>query len=157
MHVEFRIFLLDRLKLAGGVDGDIPGAGFLANLLVRHFETVNSESDGDVQIRTLFQDASDVGKDSFLNLSVRHDVNRLELVVLVKALRYFRQILARERLAAGKNQDAQIAAQRLRDLFNLVSLHLQLLARTVVQFFCEEAVGTPHVADRCHQNVQQNR
>ena len=62
-------------------------------------------------------------------------------------MRDFRQVFARERLAPGKNQNTQIAAERLRDFFDLVRLHLQLLARTIVELVREEAVRAAHVAD----------
>src|SRR5258706_247092 len=109
LHVELRIRFLDRLQLACGIDCDVPGTWLLTNLFMRRLNTVDPERNSHVQFGTLFEDASDVRKDSLLNLSVRHDVDRLELVVLVKSLRDFRKVFARERFTAGENQDAQVA------------------------------------------------
>src|SRR6185436_6070597 len=118
--------------------------------------TVDAERNGDVQIRTLLKHTGHVRKDSFLNLPVRHDVNRFELVVGVESARYFRKVLARKRFSAGENQDAQVATQRLRNTFDLVRLHLEFLARTIVELVCKETVRAAHVANGSHQNVQQN-
>jgi hypothetical protein len=43
--------------------------------------------------------------------------------------------------------DAQIAAQSFRDALDLVRLHLELLARPIVEFVSEEAVRAAHVAN----------
>ena len=58
---------------------------------------------------------------------------RFEPVVCVKGARDFRQVLSRERLAAGENQDAEISAESFGDLFNFARCHLQLFARGVIE------------------------
>jgi hypothetical protein len=50
----------------------------------------------------------------------------------------------------------KIAAERLRNLLDLVSLHLQLFARTIVELIRKEAMSAAHVTNRRHQNVKQN-
>ncbi len=65
------------------------------------------------------------GKIRWMDLAVRHQVNRIELVVLVKRPDDLRQVLSRERLAAREDQHAEIAAESFRDLGDLVGLHLQ--------------------------------
>ena len=87
------------------------------------------------------------GKIRFLNLPVGHDVDRFELVVGVKGPRDFRQVFARKRLATGKNQHAEVAAERFGDALDFVRLHLELLARAVVKLVSEEAVCTAHIAN----------
>src|SRR5205814_2369340 len=78
-------------------------------------------------------------------------------VVLVECADYLRKVFARERLAPGEDEHAEVSAQSLRDATNLVGLHLQLLARAVVQLVREEAVRAAHVAHARHQYVQKHR
>src|SRR5207245_6832609 len=96
------------------------------------------------------------GKDSFLNLTIRHQINRFEIVVPIERADDFRQVFARKWLAARQNQNSEIAAERLRDAINLVRLHLELLAGPIVQFVSEETVRAAHVAHGSHQNVQKD-
>ena len=89
--------------------------GLLTDLFVIFLQSVDAQRDRDVQIRALVQDARNVRKDPLLDLTVRHQVDRLEFVVLVKRPRDFRQVLTGERLAAGDDQDAEIGAERFAD------------------------------------------
>jgi hypothetical protein len=77
--------------------------------------------------------------------------------VLVEGADDLGQVLARERLAPGEDEHAEVSAQSLRDAVNLVRLHLQLLARPVVQLVRKEAVCATHVAHARHEDVQQHR
>ena len=52
---------------------------------------------------------------------------------------------------------AEIAAKRFRDPGDLVSLHLQLLSRPVVEFLCEETMRAAHVANAGHKDVKEYR
>src|SRR5215510_5872197 len=157
LNVEPGDFALDRLKLAGGVNGLVPTPDLAANLLVLFFQAVHAESDGDVEIGAFFEDAGDVGHDPLLDAAVRHQVDRFELVVFIKRADDFGQVFARERLASRDDQDGQLAAERLADARQLTSGHLQFLARLVVKLFGEEAVYAAHVADRRDQNVEDDR
>src|SRR4030095_12529777 len=113
LNIELRIFLLNGLQLTSCVDCDIPRARLLTDLFMLRFWSIDSQGNCNVEIRTLLKNLGYIRKDSLLNLSVRHDVDRFELVVCVESPSYIRQILARKRLAAGKNQNAQVAAKRL--------------------------------------------
>ena len=119
-------------------------------------QAIDAERNRHVQTRTLFEDTRDVGKDSFLNLTVRHDVDRFQLIVLVKSAGDFGKIFPRERFAPSENQHPEVAAERLRDALDLMRLHLQFLARTIVEFIREKAMRAPHVADRRNQNIQEH-
>src|SRR5687767_4100390 len=120
------------------------------------FRSIDTQRDGDVQVRTLLQDPGDVGKDPLLDLTVRHDVNRFKIVVLVESARDLRKILTSERLATGQDQDAKIAPERFGDAFNLVRLHLKLLAWSIVQFIRKEAMSAAHIANGSNKNIQQD-
>ena len=147
LDVEARVLALDRLQLARGVDGDVPRAGLLADLLVLVFEAVDAEGDRHVQVRALFQNSRHVRDDALLDLPVRHEINRFELVVLVEGADDFRQVLARERFAPGEDEDAEVAAERLGDALNFVRLHLKFLARAVVELVSKEAMRAAHIAN----------
>ena len=151
------MLLLNRLQLAGGINCNVPRAWLLPYLLVLIFEPINTKSHCDIEIGAFFQDSSYVRKDSLMNLSVGHDVDRLELIVVIESARDLRQVFARKRLATGENQNPKIPAQRLRDSFDFVGLHLELLARAVVKLVGEKAMCAAHVTHRSHQNIQQNR
>ena len=110
-------------------------------------QTIDAQGHRNVQVGTLFQDPRNVRENAFLNLAIRHHIDRLQLVVPVERANDFRQILARKRLATGQNQNAEIAAQSLGDTLDLLRFHLQLLTRPVVQLVSEEAMRTAHVAD----------
>ncbi len=150
LHVEAWIFLFHGLELARRVDDDVPRSGFLANFVMLFSQPVDAESHGDIQLRAFPQDSADIRKDSLLNLAIGCNVDRLEPVVCVKGSRDLRQVLSREWLAAGENQDAKISAKRFGDLFNFARCHLQFLSRTVIELFGEKAVRAAHVANRCH-------
>src|SRR6267142_2315577 len=156
LYIKPAIFFLDRLQLTCGVNGDIPRTWLLPNLLMLRFQTINAQCDGDVQVRTFLQNPGDIGKNPFVNLPIGHYVDRLELVVLIKRTGDLRQILARERLSAGKDQYTQIAAERFGYLFNLMSLHLELLARPIVQLLREKAMSAAHITDRSHKDIEQH-
>ena len=128
------------------VDRDLPGTGLLTNLVVLFLQAVDTHRDRDVQVGTLFQNARDVGEDSFLNLSVRHQVNRFEIIMTIKRADDFRQVFPSKWLAAGEDQHAEIPAESLRDAINLVRLHLEFLARSIVELIREEAMRATHVA-----------
>ena len=81
----------------------------------------------------------------------------IRVVVLVKRVGNLRKIFSGKRFAASKDQNAQITAKRLSDSFNLVRFHLQLLTRSVVKFFGEEAMSTTHVANGRDEYVQKYR
>jgi hypothetical protein len=119
-------------------------------------QAIDAERNGNVQTRALFEDTRDVGKDSFLNLTVRHDVNRFQLIVLVKGAGDFGKIFPRERFASSENQHTEVSAERLRDALDLMRLHLQFLSRTIVEFIRKKTVCAPHVADRRNQNIQEH-
>ena len=80
-----------------------------------------------------------------------------KFVIRIKSSRDLRQVLTRKRLASSKNQNTEVATQRLRDSFDFMGLHLELLARAVVKLVGEKAMCAAHVTHRSHQNVQQNR
>ncbi len=147
MHIKLGILLLDRLELPRRLDRDIPRTRLLPDLLVLAFQTINSQGNSNVQIRTFLEDPCDVGKYSLLNLPVRHNVNRLELIVGIKGTGDFRQVFSCKRLAAGKYQHTQVATQSLSNTVDFLCLHLEFLARTVVQLVGEKAVGAAHIAD----------
>ena len=92
-----------------------------------------------------------------MNLSVRHQINRIEFVVFVETANDFGQIFARERFAACENQNSQITAQSFGNFRNFVGFHLQFLARTVIKFFGKKTMRAAHIADTRYQNVQKNR
>src|SRR5688500_4116758 len=92
-----------------------------------------------------------------MDLAVRHQINRVKLVVLVERTDDLGQVLSCERLAAGEHEHAEVSAKGLRNTGDLVRLHLQFLTRPVVQLLCKKAVGTSHVADACHQYVKEYR
>ena len=92
-----------------------------------------------------------------MDLAVRHQIDRIELVVLVERANDLGQVFSRERLAAREHQNAEIAAERFGDLGDLVSLHLQLFTRPVVQLLGKKAVRAPHIANARNQNIQKNR
>src|SRR2546421_9740507 len=102
LQVETRVLLLHRLQLAGRFDRDRPRTGLLPNLVVLLLQSVDTHCDRHVQVRAFFENARDVRKDSLLNLSVRHQVNRLKIVVSIERTDDLRQVLAREWLAAGQ-------------------------------------------------------
>src|SRR4030095_15258144 len=108
---------------------------------------IDTQGHSYVQLRALLENPGHIRKNSFLNLTIGHDVNRFELIVLVKGVRNFRKIFPRKRLATCKDQNAQVTAKGLGDSFNLVRLHLELLTRTVVKFVGKEAVRTTHVTN----------
>src|SRR5215510_6329499 len=157
LDVEPGYFALDRLKLAGGVNGFIPTPDFTANFLVLFFQAVDAERDCDVEFRAFFKDSGDVGHDALLDAAVRHQIDRFEVVVFVKRADHFGQVLARERLAARDDQYRELAAESLADARQLTGGHLQFLARLVVKLFGEETVYAAHVADRRDQNVEDDR
>ena len=72
LQIEPRIPLLHCLQLARGIDRDRPRARLLSDLVMLLRQSIYTHRHGDVQIRTLFQNARHIGKDSFLNLTVRH-------------------------------------------------------------------------------------
>ena len=75
----------------------------------------------------------------------------------IKRVDDFRQVFARERLAASENQDTEIAAQRLRYTIDLMRFHLEFLAWSIIEFIREETMRAAHVAHRSYQDIQQNR
>ncbi len=85
----------------------------MSNLLVLFFQAVNAERDRDVQRWALLKNARDVRQNALLNLAVRHQINRFQTIVRVKGANDFRQVFARERLAARYDEHAKIAAQSL--------------------------------------------
>src|SRR5690606_14916555 len=121
LYIELRIlFPLHLLQRACCVDRLVPASLFTADLLVGLFHTVDAESYGDVEIRAFIEDTRDVREDPRMDLAVRHQVNRIKLVVLVKRPDDLRQVLTRKRFAAGKDQNAKIAAKRFGDTGDLV-------------------------------------
>jgi hypothetical protein len=79
------------------------------------------------------------------------------LIVLVKSVGNLRKIFSGKRFAASKDQNAQVTPKGLSDSFNLLRFHLQLLTRSVVKFFCEEAMSTTHVANGRDEDIQKDR
>ncbi len=59
----------------------------------------------------------------------------------------FRQIFARERFAAGENQNAEISAESFGDFFDFVRFHLQFFARTIIEFFRKKTMCAAHIAN----------
>src|SRR5262245_17438379 len=110
LDIESGIFLLDRLKLSRGVDGDIPASRLLTDLFLIFFQAVDAEGNRHVEFRALLKNARDVRNNPLLNLAVRHQVDRFELVVLVKRSGDLGKILSREGFAAGDDQNAEIGA-----------------------------------------------
>src|SRR5258708_40151032 len=108
LHIKTVIFFFDRLKLSRSVDRDVPRSWFLSNFLVLVLQSVNSKSNSHVEIRTFLQDSCDIRKDSLLNLSVGHNVDRFELIVLIERFGNLRQILAGKRFTASKNQHTKV-------------------------------------------------
>ena len=129
------------MKLSRRADRDIPTSGLLTNRFVFFFQTA------------FLKNARDIRNDSLLDLSVGHQVNRFQFVVLVERLCDFRKILTRERLAAGDDQNTQVGAECLADPLDVTRGHLELLPRLVVQFVCKEAVYTSHVTDRGDEDI----
>ena len=154
LNIELRKLLaLHLLQRARGMDRLVPASLFAADLFVRILHPVDPERDRNVQLRTFFHDARDIREDTLVDLAVRHQVNRIELVVLVKRANDLRQVFSRKRLAAGKHKHAEIAAERFRDLGDLIRLHLQLFTRPVVELLGKKAVRAAHIADAGYKNV----
>src|SRR6185436_18000940 len=100
--------MLHLLERTRRVDRFVPASLFTSDLFVGFLNTIDAERDGDVQIRAFVEDPGHIRKYALMDLSVRHQVNRVKLVVLVKRTNDLRQVLSCERLAAGKNQHAEI-------------------------------------------------
>src|SRR4030095_1125777 len=155
LNIELRIFLLNGLQLTSCVDCDIPRARLLTDLLMLRFWSIDSQGNCNVEIRTLLKNVGYIRKDSLLNLSVRHDVDRFEFVVLIKRSSDARQVLPGEGFTSGQNQHSEISTQGLRNTLDLMCLHLQLFTRAIVQLVREEAMRAAHVANGRHQYIQQ--
>src|SRR5262249_16215829 len=102
------------------------------------------------------KDALNVRQNPLLNLAVRHQINRFEPVVFVKGARDLRQVLASKRFTAGNDQDAKVCSQCLADTLNFPCVPLKFLARLIVEFVREKTMDASHIANRGHQDVQQN-
>ena len=155
LHIEPGILLLQKTKLAGRVDDDLPGSGFPANFVMLLLQPVDAEGQDDVQFRAFLQHSGDVGQDALLNLAVGSDVHGFEPVVGVKGPHDFRQILSRKGLATGENQDAEIAAKSFGDRLDFMCFHLQHFARGIIELVGEKTMSATHIAHRGHQDVQQ--
>src|SRR5262249_7995702 len=95
-------------------------------------------------------------KDPLLNLTVRHQVDGFEVVVTKEGIDDFGEIFARERLAAGENQHAEVAAQRLRNAIDFMGLHLKFLARPIVELVGEETMRAAHITNRGNQYIKKH-
>ena len=91
-----------------------------------------------------------------MDLAVRHQIHRIEFIVFVKCPDDLRQILSGERFTAGKHKHTEIAAEGFGDPLDLVRFHLQLFTRAVVEFVRKKAMGTSHIADARHQNIEKH-
>src|SRR5205809_1069630 len=156
LYIEPRVLFLDGLKLACGVDDDVPASRLLTNRVVVFLQAVDAKGDRHVQSRTFVQDACDVGNDPLPDLAVRQQVDRFQLVVLVESSRDFGKVLSRNRFAARNDQHAEIGAERFADARHLRRGHLEFLARFVVQFVREEAMNAAHIADGSNEDIQKD-
>ena len=124
LQVETRVLLLHCLQFARRLDSYRPRPCLLSNFVVLLLQTVDAHSDRDVKVRALFENSCHVRKDALLNLSIRHQVNRFEFVVTIERTYDFRQIFAREGIAPGKDEHAEVPAESFGDTVDLVRLHL---------------------------------
>src|SRR5216117_1841827 len=147
LYIEPRVLFLDGLKLACGVDDDVPASRLLTDRVEVFLQAVDAKGDRHVQVRTFVQDACDVGNDPLLDLAVRHQVDRFQLVVLVESSRDFGKVLSCKRFAARNDQNAEIGSKRFADARHLRRGHLEFFARFVVQFIREETMNAAHIAD----------
>ena len=113
------------------------------------FQAVDAERDRDIEIRA-FSSRIRVtsGMMRLLDLPVRHEVNRFELVVFVEGPAISGRSLRVKGSPPAMIRTGELTAKRLADSRELVGGHLQLLARLVVEFFGEETMHATHVADR---------
>jgi hypothetical protein len=123
---------------------------------VLFLQSIDAHRYGDVEVRAFFEDTGDVGKNSLLNLTVRHQVNRFQIVVAIKRVDNLGQVFAGKWLAAGQNQHAQVAAEGLSNAVNLMRLHLEFFAWPIVELVRKETVRAAHVAHAGHQDIQQH-
>src|SRR5262249_9008187 len=156
LYIQPRVLFLDGLELAGGVDDDVPASRLLTDRVVVFLQAVDAEGDRHVQSRTFVQDACDVGNDPLLDLAVRHQVDRFQLVVLMESSRNFGKVLSRKRFTARNDQNAEIGSKRFADTLHLRRGHLEFLARFVVQFISEETMNASHIADGSNEDIQKN-
>src|SRR5438132_5444593 len=92
LDIQLLILLLHSLQLTSSIDGDLPRTGLLANLVVLIFQPVDAQRNRHIQVRTLIKKARDVGNNSLLNLSVRHQINRFEVVMSIETADELRKI-----------------------------------------------------------------
>ena len=85
LNVELRIlFFLHLLECSRRVDRLVPASLFAADLFVSFLHPVDTERDADVQVGALVHDPRDIGKYAWVYLAVRHQINRIKLVVLIE-------------------------------------------------------------------------
>ena len=156
LDVELRVFLLDLLQLSRGIDSDVPASGLLADRFMIFLHAVDAQGHRDVETGTLVQNSRDIRDDALLNLSIRHQIDRFQLVVPAEGPRDFRQVLAGKGFAARDDQYAEIGAQGFADALQIPGGHLEFLALFVVQLVREEAVDAAHVAHGRDQDIEKD-
>src|SRR5206468_7220519 len=112
LNVELRkLFPLHLLQRSCSMDRLVPASLFAADLFVSVLYAVDAESNRDVKLWTFLENACHIREYPLMDLAVRHQINRIELVVLIERTHDLGQVLSRKRFTAGENENSEIAAE----------------------------------------------